>query len=309
MTRNEEIADFLKSKYNQIGDKLYAVEPRVKVPETDQRIIYENSNKSVQITYGFKGTFQGNVFIYINNKQNFIFSKVIDFAKYLEYCTRNDIKPIYITDFLIEIPKIEESADKPELPTEKSKLISFLNEEDKVFLNDNDIIKTPSLLRVDKEEWNLENFSYETVNDILKKLYNRHYCRIEVTYKEFYERKGRTIPLNTLSLVFLNEGGKVVMQYFDEKRLDAWLFFENRNGAGWVDGDLLPRINFHGWNIYEQNIVLDTGILGQKCREMFEYGCVDTDSHDRYETGFFDIEYFSNKNAYIKYRDEKGEFV
>lgn len=133
MTRNEEIADFLKSKYNQIGDKLYAVEPRVKVPETDQRIIYENSNKSVQITYGFKGTFQGNVFIYINNKQNFIFSKVIDFAKYLEYCTRNDIKPIYITDFLIEIPKIEESADKPELPTEKSKLISFLNEEDKVF--------------------------------------------------------------------------------------------------------------------------------------------------------------------------------
>lgn len=309
MTRNEEIAEFLHSKYSEIGGNLYAIEPRIKIPETDQHIIYENENQNIQITYSFKGAFQGNVYLYVNDKQNMIFEKLLNFARYLELCRRKNMKPKHITKYLIGLPQDKAAEAKPELPTEKSKLISFLNAEDRIFVSDDLEIKVPNRLSVDGEEWDLENFSYKTANQILEKLYNGQYTRIEITYKEFYERKGRMLPLNALSLVYLHYDGKVVMQYFEEKELYAGIFFENRNGAGWVDCDLLPRINFHGKDIYEQHIVLNIGTLGEKCIEMLMRGCVDIDSNDGYKRGYFERKYFSNKNAYTKYRDEKGEFV
>lgn len=308
MTRNEELVAFLKCRHSEIGEVLYAIEPRIKIPETDQHIIYENENQSIQITYGFKGAFQGIVYLYINNEQNEIFSELLDFAKYMELCRRKNAKPKYITKYLKELPQNEESGDKLELPTEKSKLISFLKEEDRIMIADNIEIKTPNRLIVDGEEWNTEEFSYKTANQILEKLYCGQYTRIEITYREFYERKGRMLPSNMTSLVYLCEDGKTVMQYFEEKELYTGIFFENRNGTGWVDSDLLPRINFRGKDIFEQNIVLEIGILGKLCREMFMNGCIDYDESGE-KAGFFERRHFSNKNAYIKCRNEKGEFA
>lgn len=309
MTRNEEIVKFLHSKYNEIDGEFYAIEPKIKTPETDQRIIYENDNQRVQITYSFKGAFQGNVYIYVDDEKKNIFSNLLNFAKYLELCTRKNLKPKHITKHLWGLPQENKAKYEGELPTEKSKLISFLNAGDRIFVGASLEIKLPYLVSVDGEKWDLEKFSYETANQILEKLYGRHFKRIEITYKETYVRKGRVLPLNTLSLVYLNENGRVVMQYFDEKELYAGIFFENRNQAGMVDSDLLPCINFHGRNIFEQNIILDTGVLGKKCMEILMNGHVDIDSNDGYKTGFFERKYFSNKNAYMKYHDEKGEFI
>ncbi|MDE7425326.1 MAG: hypothetical protein K2N51_16840 [Lachnospiraceae bacterium] len=212
-----------------------------------------------------------------------------------------------IWDFLTKLgfPKKKEAIQ--ESPTEKSKLISFLKEEEKNTLNEKSEIKIPNRLIVDGEEWNMEDFSYQTANQILEKLYSGQYTRIEITYQEFYERKGRMLPLNMTSLVYLCEDGKAVMQYSEEKDLFTGLYFENRNGAGMVDSNLLPCTNFRGKEIYEQNIVLDRSILGNICVEMFQQGCIDYEINGG-KTGFFDGRYFSNKNAYIKCRNEKGEF-
>lgn len=310
ITRNQEIAAFLQSNHRQIEEELYAIEPRVKIPQTDQRIIYENDNQNIQITYSFKGAFQGNVYLYVNEQQNEIFSKLLDFAKYLELCGRKNEKPKRIAEYLTEVPPKEEPEDKPELPTENSKLISFLEEEERILLDDEVEIKAPNRLLVDGEEWNTESFSYKTANQILDKLYSGQYSRIEVTYQEFYERKGRMLPLNMTSLVYLCEEGKAVMQYFEEKKLYTGIFFESRNGAGMVDSNLLPCINIRGKEIFEQNIVLDRSILGNVCVEMLLYGCIDYDKKggDR-KSGFFSRRNFVNKNAYVKYRDEKGEFA
>ncbi|MBD5136584.1 MAG: hypothetical protein HDT39_11595 [Lachnospiraceae bacterium] len=308
VTRNEELAAFLRWKHSEIGEMLHAIEPRLKIPETDQNIIYENENQNIQITYSFKGAFQGNVYLYIDSEQKSIFSQLQDFAKYLELCRRNNKEPKYITKYLIELQQKADEWDKPELPTEKSKLISFLNEEDRIMFDNKSEIKMPNRLIVDGEEWSTEGVSYKTANQILEKLYSGQYARIEVTYQEFYERKGRMLPLNMTSLVYLCEDGKMVMQYFEEKELYTGIYFENRNKAGLVDSDLLPHINFRGKDILEQNIVLDIGILGELCREMFICGCIDYDENGG-RSGFFERKYFSNKNAYTKYRDEKGEFA
>lgn len=224
--------------------------------------------------------------------QNGIISKIRSFLTKLGFCKKKEVRQ--------------------ESPTEKSKLISFLKEEEKNRLNEKSEIKTPKRLIVDGEEWDLEDFSYQTANQILEKLYSGQYTRIEITYQEFYERKGHRIPLNMTSLVYLCEDGKAVMQYSEEKDLFTGIFFENRNGAGMVDSNLLPCTNFRGKEIYEQNIVLDRSILGNVCVEMFLEGCIDYEiniagGRDR-KTGYFSGRYFSNKNAYIKCRDEKGEF-
>lgn len=308
ITRNQELATFLQCKYNEIGEELYAVEPRIKIPETDQRIIYENSNQNIVLTYSFKGAFKGQVYLYVNEEQNEIFSRLLDFAKYLEVCKRKETKPEKIEKYLKDVPQKEflEEEDRPELPTEKSKLISFLHEEDRIALDEEVNMKTPDRLSIDGKDWSLENFSYETANQILDKLYSGQYTRIEITYKEFYERKGRKIPLNMTSLVYLCEEGKAVVQYFEEKELFTGIFFEDRNGAGFVDTDLLPRINIRGKEIFEQNIVLNLSILGKLCMEMLLNGCID---YNERGNGYFSRRYFSNKNAYIKYRDEKGEFA
>lgn len=303
ITRNQELAAFLQCKHGEIGEELYAVEPRIKIPETDQRIIYENSNQNILLTYSFKGAFKGQVYLYVNEEQNEIFSRLLDFAKYLEVCKRKGTKPEKIEKYLKDVPQkaFLEEEDRPELPTEKSKLISFLHEEDRITLDEEVKMKTPDRLIIDGKDWSLENFSYETANQILDKLYSGQYTRIEITYKEFYERKGRKIPLNTTSLVYLCEENKAVIQYFEEKELYTGIFFENRNGAGMVDADLLPRINIHGKEIFEQNIVLNLRILGKLCMEMLLYGCIDY--NERGTGGYFSRRTFSNKNAYIKYRD------
>lgn len=217
-----------------------------------------------------------------------------------------------IRRFLEKLGFSKKKKEVQESPTEKSKLISFLKEEERKTLNEKSEVKTPNRLVVDGEEWDLENFSYQTVNLILEKLYSGQYTRIEITYQEFYERKGHIIPQNMTSLVYLCEDGKAVMQYSEEKDLFTGIYFEDRNGAGMVDSNLLPCTNFRGKEIYEQNIVLDRSILGNVCVEMFQQGGIDYEikiehGGDR-KTGYFSGRYFSNKNAYIKCRDEKGEF-
>lgn len=309
ITRNQELVAFLQYKYNEIGEGLYAIEPRIKIPETDQYIIYENGNQNSILTYSFKGAFKGQVYLYVNEKQYEIFPRLLDFAKYLEVCKRKGVKPEKIEKCLKVVSQkaFLEEEDKPELPTEKSKLISFLHEEDRIMLDEEVNIKTPDRLIVDGREWSQEDFSYKTANQILDKLYSGQYTRIEITYKEFYERKGRKIPLNMTSLVYLCEEEKAIIQYFEEKELFTGIFFENRNGAGLVDADFLPRIDIRGKEIFEQNIILNLSILGNLCTEMLVYGRIDY--NNKRGTGFFERRTFSNKNAYIKYRDEKGEFA
>lgn len=306
-TRNEELAAFVQCNHRKIGDILYATEPRLKIPETDQRVIYENEQQNILLTYSFKGAFMGQVFLYVNQEQHALFWRILEFVKYLELCKRKEIRPERIERYLKDVIPLETAEEKPESPTEKSKLTGFLLEKDRIRLKEDGKIKTPSCLIVDGEEWNLEHFSYETGNQILEKLYNGQYQRIEITYRTFYERKGRKIPQNTTSLVYLCEDGKAVMQYFEEETLYTGIFFENRNDAGMIDTELLPRIQIRGQEVYEQNVILERGILGKVCREMLSNGCIDYDQTSR-NGGYFSRRYFSNKNAYIKYRNEKGEF-
>lgn len=167
----------------------------------------------------------------------------------------------------------------------------------------------PEQIVIDGKMTKTEEITAEYMRQVQKCLYHGDYSRIEITYISYWERKGKKIPMYQKSLIFLCQDTKAVMYYFNDETLHADIYFDNRDDAGLVDGDWIPDVEFHGQKVSTQNVIYDRKILNQTLQNMLANGEInDVIDVDTMAEGYFSIRYFSNKNAYMKYKTERGEF-
>lgn len=186
---------------------------------------------------------------------------------------------------------------------------SKTNEEEYLTEDEFQKIVLPEKIVIDGEIIKKDAMNQESIRKVQEHLYHATYSRMEVTYLSYWERKGKKIPMYQKSLVFLCEDTKAVMYYFNDENLHGDVFYDNRDNAGYVDGDWIPEVDFHGQKVSTQHIIYDRKKLNEKLKELLFHGEIDdTVSGSTMNGGYFSIRYFSNKNAYTKYKNERGEF-
>lgn len=301
-----ELYEFLKRRHRKIGKYLSFVKqtnPNEKLlyaMNPQEEILYESEDGSIAITYGVKGVFEEWVFLHCGQKRYTLYDNIFLFVKYLEWNRRNGTVPKQIEDHIQEYLEKVEKEGKKESPIEPSELKSYLLEEDRILL-EKEKYKKPGLAVIDGQKIEKKGFTSEIAEEILQKIYTGEYSRIEIT---FTGKNGNS------SLVYLCEDKKAIVRYFEDKTQYTGIFFENRNGAGMVPINLLPQTQIYGQVIYEQNIVLDRGVLGNLYLEMLQKGRILYDKElEGRKTGNFSRKNFSNKNKYQEYREEKGVFT
>lgn len=221
------------------------------------------------------------------------------FVKYLEWNRRNQTFPKVIMDYIAEEKKAYEEEGKPLSPTEPCDLTGYIgNQDNRSMIEDGYHI--PDIIKIDGEVIEKADFTEDTIEQMLDRLRNGSYKRVEVSFE--YE-------MGMECLVYLCEDGKAMSCYFSDEEKFVGVFFENRNDAGLVPADKLPRTTLRGQDIYEQNVVLDHSVLGAIFLEMLRDGRIELYSKRLWRReGYFSGRKFSNKNAYIKQRTQKGEF-
>ncbi len=187
----------------------------------------------------------------------------------------------------------------------------LINKEDRITITEDDFerMKVPDKIVIDDTVIEKVDINFETIQKLQQHLYVGDYERIEITNFGYMVHKKKKYLSHENSLVFQCEDGKVLMRYFDGEKLNVNTFFANRNNAGSMPSEQIPIVTFRGREESEQYILYDRRKLVSIFLELLYTGNIvyeiDVNTMD---SGYFSTRYFSNKNAYLKMKNEVGEF-
>lgn len=299
MEIDRQLRDFLRVNHTSIGDELFFVEPKLHSVYDAEQVLYESKNGKITITIGLKGAYMGWVLLRYGQEEHLLYYDFFAFVKYLEWNKRNGTIPEVIMKYITEDKEKFAEEGEPLSPTEPCDLQGYVGVQEKMSMIESGY-KVPDLIKIDGESIKKEDFTKETIEQVLEKLHTGTYGRLEVTFQ---------YPEGQESLVYLCEDGKAIARYFSDAEKYTGAFFENRNGAAYIPINKLPHTTIHGQDVLEQEVVLDRSVLGAIFLELLEDGKLEQFAERSwYKEGRFSSRNFSNKNAYLKQRTEKGEF-
>lgn len=192
-----------------------------------------------------------------------------------------------------------------------NKLQGFIREEDMITLTEFDFEQMilPDKIVIENQIIEKADINLKTIQIVQQHLYDGDYERIELTYFGYMIYKKKKYLSHENSLVFLCEDGKSIMCYFNGEKLNISIFFANRDDAGSLPSELIPSVMFRGREESEQHILYDRSILVKILLELLNTGNVNCEvSFRTIRNGYFSTRYFSNKNAYLKNKNQIGEF-
>lgn len=299
MKTEKELRDFLRVNHKSIGDKLFFVEPKLHSIYDSEKVIYESKNGKITISVAFEGAYMDWVLLRYGQQEHILYYDLFSFVKYLSWCERKEVIPKVIMEYIKKDEEKFSIEGEPTNPTEPCDLIGYVGTQENMEMIENGY-HTPDLIKIDEEVIEKEVFNKDTIEYVLNKLHTGEYERLEVTL-EYAQGKE--------SLVYLCEEGKAIVWYFSDSARYQALFFENRNGAGYIPMNKLPMTTIHHQNVREQDVILDRSVLGAIFLEVLKDGKLEQFARRSwYKEGYFSSRSFSNKNAYMKNRTEKGEF-
>lgn len=299
MEIDRQLRDFLRVNHKSIGDELFFVEPKLHKVYDAEQVLYESKDEKIAITIGLKDAYMGWVLLRYGQQEHLLFYDFFSFVKYLEWNKRKGIIPEVIMEYIQQDKEIFAVEGEPLSPTEPCDLQGYVGEqESKIEIKSDHYI--PDFIKIDGERIEKTEFTKQTIEQVLDKLHTGTYERIEVT---FQYAEGQE------SLVYLCEDGKAIAKYFSDANKYVGAFFENRNDASYIPMNKLPHTTIHNQNVLEQEVVLDRSVLGAVFLEVLNAGKLEQfETRAWYKEGHFSSRNFSNKNAYLKQRTEKGEF-
>lgn len=308
--------------------------------------IYSGVDSRIKIMLTSQGKHKENVVYCKGDKEVLLFSDLMEFAKYLEMCEKRNFPKNAIFDVAIaqlNTSEMEDFVIQNNLEAEQQKQCGngpvskaeyivddskqgFIREEDIITLTDFNFeqMVLPDKILIAKKQMDKSvsvnneisniiiekaDMNLETIQMVQRHLYDADYERIEITYSFYMEYKKRRYLSHENSLVFQCEEGKSLMCYFDGKEMNSCTFFANRNDAGSLPADEIPTVMFRGRTESEQHILYDRSILVKILLELLYTGTIEySPSFHTMKNGYFSIQYFSNKNAYLKSKNQIGEF-
>ena len=300
MKTEKELHDFLRVHHKSIRDKLFFVEPKLHSIYDSEKVIYESNNGKITISVAFKGAYMDWVLLRYGQQEHILYYDLFSFVKYLTWCQRKGVLPEAIMEYIAKDEEKFATEGEPLDPTQPCELISYVGEQENMGMIEAGY-HVPDVVKIDGEVIEKEAFHQETIEYVLDKLHTGKYERLEVTLE---------YPEGKESLVYLCEDGKAIVWYFSDTERYLALFFENRSGAGYIPMNKLPMTTIRNQNVREQDVVLDRSVLGAIFLEFLKDGKLE--QHARrswYKEGHFSGRKFSNKNAYMNKRTEKGEFA
>lgn len=299
MQIDRQLRDFLRVNHTSIGDELFFVEPKRHSIYDSDEVLYESKNEKIAITIALQGAYMGWVLLRYGQQEHILFYDFFSLVKYLEWNKRNGTVPEVIMEYIAQDKEKFAIEGEPLDPTKPCDLIGYVGTQENMEMLDAGY-HVPELIKIDEEVIEKDGFDKQTIECVLEKLHTGAYKRLEVTLQHAEGKE---------SLVYLCEDGKAIVWYFSDSQMYTALFFENRNGASYIPMNKLPFTTIHGQNVREQEVVLDCSVLGAIFLELLRDGILEKyDTPSWYKEGRFSGRNFSNKNAYIKQRTEKGEF-
>lgn len=324
----EEILKFLKAKHGKIaGGYTFSADisfdMNARNSDISKLCIYSCDSGAEEIVLVCKGRNRDKIVYCQGDNEVILFDELTAFAKYLELCERkNRSEDGFITFAKSQICHDSESADgNNQIVNEKadnletieidSDMSGFIHDNDRITITEEDFeqMRIPDKIIIDDKVIEAENINLEIIRTVQQHLYSGDYGRIEVTNFGYMVHKKRRYLSHEDSLVFQCENGKAFMCYFDGKNLNTNIFYDNRNDAGSLPSELVPTVIFRGRKQSEQHILYDRSKLVKVLLELLFTGSVSYEKNvSTMDKGFFSTLYFSNKNAYLRSKNEIGEF-
>ena len=329
-TYQEEHLNFLYSRHKMIAGQ-FVIDENLCAQSQDgvSKCLYRSGADGTTIVLSLRGADKGKVFFWDKGTRVVLFEELLGLVRYLELCRERGLS----AELLLEHARCEaeqkriaqeqrndaaqtekKEAQKQEERKEQTEAVipdAYLRHVDRIDLTDELFAQMdlPDKIIIDGRTIEKVDIDFEVVDSVLQHIYQGDYDRIELTRMVYMERKKHRYLAYEDNLVYECENGRTFLCYFTGENMHANIFFENRDRAGSRPSDEPKTVRFRGREECEQHMICNRGRLAEYLMEFLLRGTSDCDPVAyRMERGFFSGKSFSNKNAYLKRKNQLGEF-